>query len=157
MAKKADLSDKAKALLAKAEELGVLVCQVPIEYGPHKGESAQATLTGFNRHRIVGHLAPDIDEECKTFRAAYVREWSKGQKEKKADRQVLAQLGDGAEVVRYQRAGKLFIEKGDDRQLVLLDDAIKAVASDPEAEHFAGRPGGTIFDRKLAKAIEVGV
>lgn len=151
MAKKAkDLSDRAIALLDEAKALGVLVCEVPIKVGPKAGQSARGTLTGFNRHRVVGHLAPEIDEECKTFRAAYVREWTPRRAAVKADRQVLATLGDGAEVARYQKAGKLFIEKGEDRQLVKIDEAIKIVKADPESVHHEGRPGGSIFDRKMS-------
>jgi hypothetical protein len=79
-----------------------------------------------------------------------VRGWQAKQKAERSDRQILARLSDGAEVVRYQKAGKLFIEKGDDRQLVLLDAAVKVVKADKDAEIFTGRPGGGAFDRKVA-------
>lgn len=62
------------------------------------------------------------------------------------DRTVHAKTVRGTEVVRYDRAGKWFVEGVDGwRHRVSLADAVR-LATQPDAEVFLGRPGGGRFD-----------
>lgn len=139
-------------LVALAKEQKVLVCQIPIAHGPLKGQSAQGTRTGYTRHRMAGQKGDEICKPCRDFHAAYVKNWLGQKKVAEADRRVHARLGDGAQVVRYAKAGKWFLERGENRQVIKVDDAVKLVMTDHEAEHYSGVPGGEIFDRKIEKA-----
>ena len=70
-----------------------------------------------------------------------------------ADRTVHATLGDGWEVVRYDRAGKWYIEHpspGRKRRAVSVSDAAKFTTeamNRGEAKLYLRRPGGRTFDR----------
>lgn len=71
-----------------------------------------------------------------------------------ADRTVHATLEDGSEVVRYERAGKYYVEKaGEKPRHVTLGEAVRLAAL-PGTRAHVGRVGGTRFDaayRKVTK------
>lgn len=75
-----------------------------------------------------------------------------------SDRTVHA-FGDSAEVVRYEQAGKWFIEFkgwGIPCQQVKIDEAVRKAIwlwnKDNGSVNF-GRPGGSVFDRKVRAVI----
>lgn len=70
------------------------------------------------------------------------------------DRRVHARLVTGAEVVRYNRAGKWYLEyeDGKKRYRLTVGDAV-ALAVRPLSEVFYGLPGGEAFDRKVRAAL----
>lgn len=138
-------------LVARAAELGVLVCQIPIEHGEHQGESAQGTRTGYTRHRQAGQRGKEICEDCRAFHAAYVKTWLANKANATRDRRVHGKLGDGTEIVRYNKAGKWYLEKGENRQLVKVDDVVKTLLADHDSEHYAGVTGGASLDKKLER------
>lgn len=57
----------------------------------------------------------------------------------------------GVEVVRYDRSGKWWIELGDDRQRVTIDEAVAYVHL-TDAEVRFGVRGGAAFDRRVRAA-----
>ncbi len=62
------------------------------------------------------------------------------------DRTVHARTASGDEIVRYDRAGKWFVEFARfGRRQISLGEAV-ALAVEDGAEWFAGRPGGSRFD-----------
>ena len=61
------------------------------------------------------------------------------------DRRVHARLQDGSEVVRYDRAGKWWIEGSHGRRRVSIADAALAAAHEAVEFHF-DLPGGKLFD-----------
>ena len=61
------------------------------------------------------------------------------------DRTVHAVTRDGCEVVRYDRAGKWFIESPHARRALTLREAA-IVATESGAEASLGLPGGSRFD-----------
>lgn len=68
------------------------------------------------------------------------------------DRRVHATLGNGAEIVRYDRAGKWYYEHEPIgaqpvRRQLSLTEAVQFVGD--EDEWHDGLPGGTQFDRRL--------
>ena len=74
----------------------------------------------------------------------------------RGDRTVHAQ-GRGFEVVRYNRAGRWYVEGSKDRRQANLDQAVR------EAVHLAAsvggavrlrQPGGSAFDRQLRRHVE---
>lgn len=66
------------------------------------------------------------------------------------DRTVHAIAADGGEVVRYDRAGKWYLEYGDSaRRRELSLNAAASLARRPGAQMFTGRPGGRSFDAKV--------
>jgi hypothetical protein len=68
-----------------------------------------------------------------------------------ADRHVHIRLPDGREVVRYNRAGKWYMERpGGCRHHLKLADAA-SWAHHPGAEVFTGLPGGNAFDRMVQR------
>lgn len=134
-------------LAERAEAEGVLICQLPVVRGPSKGSpSAQGTPMGYTRHRAVG----DFCDPCREAHNAYVRQWLRAKRESESDRRVHAVLSDGTEVVRYDRAGKWYLEKGDVRQKVTLDAAARASLADAEAQVRLGISGGKAFDAKVS-------
>jgi hypothetical protein len=66
-----------------------------------------------------------------------------------ADRTVHARTAVGDEIVRYDRAGKWFIEYAGSRRQITLAEAV-GIATWPGATVFTGLPGGGAFDRKVA-------
>lgn len=69
-----------------------------------------------------------------------------------SDRSVHARLPDGAEVVRYDRAGMWYMERpGAPRTWLKLADAISWASVD-DAKVFYGLPGGSRFDRAVRRA-----
>jgi len=70
-----------------------------------------------------------------------------------SDRTVHARTSDGGEVVRYDRAGKWYVEwpgRMRPRRLVTLREAVElAVAGQP----LLGQAGGKSFDAKVRKAL----
>lgn len=68
------------------------------------------------------------------------------------DRTVHGFTADGGQVVRYERAGKWFIEYPDarPRRAVKLDDAVAAAV---EGTVIFGRPGGLTFDARARKGL----
>ena len=72
------------------------------------------------------------------------------------DHRVHIRLRDGREIVRYDRAGKWYIEHPapDNRRFWLkLADAV-SWAADPLAEVFLNLPGGVAFDRGVKRLRE---
>ncbi len=72
------------------------------------------------------------------------------------DRTVHAVLEDGRQVVRYDRAGKWYIEPlgypdTAKRRPVSLQEAV-AVAAQTRGTVYYGRPGGGLFDKRVATA-----
>jgi hypothetical protein len=68
-----------------------------------------------------------------------------------ADRTVHASYS-GMEIVRYDRAGKWYLEPTDptlQRRQVSIDQAVAAARLASEGNVFLGRPGGTAFDKKV--------
>jgi hypothetical protein len=68
-----------------------------------------------------------------------------------SDRHVHIRLRDGREVVRYDRAGKWYIEHPDGRRFWLKFAEAVSWANDPGAEVFTGLPGGSRFDRAVSR------
>ena len=72
------------------------------------------------------------------------------------DRTVHAR-GRGYEVVRYDRAGKWYVESVDgSRRAVTLDQAVREamdIKRAREGEVLIGQPGGSAFDRKLRRSL----
>lgn len=68
------------------------------------------------------------------------------------DRRVHAELGD-EQVVRYERAGKWYIESGDMRFGIPLNYAARRAVQLREKGGFVhlGIPGGSAFDRRVGK------
>lgn len=65
------------------------------------------------------------------------------------DRSVHARLADGSEVVRYDRAGKYFLESPDgSRERITLGKAVQHAftARDNDGRVFLDQPGGQSFD-----------
>lgn len=63
------------------------------------------------------------------------------------DRTVHATTGDGTEIVRYDRAGKWYLEQKDGtRRQVSVKEAAELVISDRSSRWFRGRMGGSRFD-----------
>lgn len=64
------------------------------------------------------------------------------------DRTVHGTTTDGAEIVRYERAGKWFVEPvdGGKRRGISLDEAAKLALS---GQVFLGRAGGLRFDARV--------
>lgn len=76
-----------------------------------------------------------------------------------SDRCVHAVLPDGREVVRYDRAGKWYIEGAKNCQRVNLRTAVRTATAAGTTVHL-GLPGGTTFDvgvRRLGVNIKAGV
>lgn len=77
-----------------------------------------------------------------------------------SDRTVHAQTPNGAEVVRYDRAGKWYFEHppvtGTKRTALTLAQAVSLAVEGYEAGGtvFPGRPGGSRFDEQYLKAAE---
>lgn len=69
------------------------------------------------------------------------------------DRTVHGKTADGGELVRYDRAGKLYVEYGDGRKRrnVKLSEAAQMLAA-KGAEPFFGRYGGKRIDAEVRKA-----
>ena len=69
-----------------------------------------------------------------------------------SDRTVHAKLANGDHIVRYNRAGKWYIEhaEGGRRALTVHEAAGHAARA---AEWFPGRPGGQSFDAKVRAAL----
>lgn len=67
------------------------------------------------------------------------------------DRTVHAISPAGAEIVRYDRAGKWFMEGSAHRQPMSLADAVDTALL-PGATVFLGRLGGKLFDARVKKA-----
>lgn len=60
-----------------------------------------------------------------------------------------------SEIVRYDRAGKWFVEAGPYRRSITLTEAVAFAAQDrPAVIWHEGRPGGGAFDAKVRKARE---
>ena len=70
-----------------------------------------------------------------------------------SDRTVHARLSDGSDIVRYERAGKWYIEYPArslmPRQQIGIETAVKLVKRDRGSRHFPNLPGGSAFDRKM--------
>lgn len=69
-----------------------------------------------------------------------------------SDRRVHIRLSDGREIVRYDRAGKWYIEyppRGDGARYALRFADAVSWASMPDAEVFTGLSGGGAFDRAV--------
>ena len=62
------------------------------------------------------------------------------------DRRVHAVLSDGGAVVRYDRAGKWFVEYPSGRRSVSVREAARLAAEHAETV-YTGLPGGRTFDR----------
>ena len=60
------------------------------------------------------------------------------------ERTVHGETPKGAEIVRYDVAGKWFFVMGNVRRQVKVREAAKAAAL---GKHYSGRPGGLVFDR----------
>jgi len=66
------------------------------------------------------------------------------------NRTVHALLTDGTEIVRYDRAGKWYVEQPDGyRRLLTLTEATQFVVH--RREWLPGRIGGSAFDRRMTK------
>lgn len=67
-----------------------------------------------------------------------------------SDRCVHARLPNGAEIVRYDRAGKWYIENPAEqwRRQITINEAAR-FAGYPHAEVFTGLSGGRLFDAKV--------
>lgn len=65
------------------------------------------------------------------------------------DRRVHAVLPDGSEIVRYERAGKWWVEKSVRRPVSLTEAVTLAVERD--AVVYSGKPGGGTFDARVRK------
>lgn len=71
-----------------------------------------------------------------------------------ADRTVLARFSqDGTEVVRYDRAGKYYLESPTERRRVNLLHAV-ARTMWGGGEVFLGKPGGSAFDREYRREVD---
>ena len=70
------------------------------------------------------------------------------------DRRVHADLADGSEVVRYERAGKWFREWPDSglfpTKPIALGEAV-ALACEPSAQVHLDVPGGRVFDARVRR------
>lgn len=68
------------------------------------------------------------------------------------DRRVHARTSDGAEIVRYDRAGKWYLEPTDGtrRRQLTLAEAID-LATQPDSTTFLRLPGGGAFDRAVRR------
>lgn len=64
------------------------------------------------------------------------------------DRTVHGKTADGGEIVRYDRAGKWYVEWPTNRYQVSLREAAR-LASMPGASAFLGRSGGLRFDAAM--------
>lgn len=68
------------------------------------------------------------------------------------DRRVHAEHPDGTQVVRYDKAGKWYVERaGDPRQAVTIAQAVRE-ALRPSMRVRLGVPGGATFDRLYSGA-----
>lgn len=66
-----------------------------------------------------------------------------------ADRSVHASHSDGTEVVRYDRAGKWYIERASDPRIAVgLRRAVREALRSGMSVYL-GLPGGTMFDSKI--------
>lgn len=70
------------------------------------------------------------------------------------DRQVHGVSANGGEIVRYDRAGKWYLENGRGRHRITLAGAV-SLATDPGADARLGLPGGTSFDAGVRRALDV--
>lgn len=68
------------------------------------------------------------------------------------DRRVHAVFQDGGEIVRYDRAGKWWYERGDYRRQLSLNEAVQFVSD--ESQWNRGVPGGRTFDSRVARKLE---
>jgi hypothetical protein len=65
------------------------------------------------------------------------------------DRKVHGRSRNGWDIVRYDRAGKWYLEReGEKRQSVKLEDAARLAAW---AHFYPGKPGGQAFDTRVRK------
>ena len=64
------------------------------------------------------------------------------------DRTVHGLTENGAEIVRYDRAGKWYIERAGFRQPVTVAKAAEKAA---EGRHYERRPGGKAFDAQVRR------
>lgn len=71
-----------------------------------------------------------------------------------SDRKVHAKLAGDAVIVRYERAGKWWYEKGEDRFSQSIETAVQFV-SNPQ-QWMEGVPGGSVFDRKIRAKFAIG-
>lgn len=62
------------------------------------------------------------------------------------DRTVHATRADGAEVARYDRAGKYYLEHPDGRRYPLTLETATSIAADPTSRWHERKPGGMRFD-----------
>lgn len=69
------------------------------------------------------------------------------------DRTVHGLMKDGSAIVRYDRAGKWFIEGYDQRAPITIGEAVE-LATERGAQVFLGRPGGKSFDARVRRAQE---
>lgn len=67
-----------------------------------------------------------------------------------SDRTVHAVANDGREVVRYNRAGKWYVEGVVRRHSIVLWEAV-LLAAHPDATWYEGRVGGSRFDAEVRK------
>ena len=65
-----------------------------------------------------------------------------------ADRTVHGLTEDGAESVRYDRAGKWYIERAGFRHPVTVAEAAQKAA---EGRHYGRLPGGQVFDAQVRR------
>jgi hypothetical protein len=73
-----------------------------------------------------------------------------------SDRTVHARLSDGREVVRYDRAGKWWVEiVGGPRRSITVGEAIDLACVPGETQVFLGRAGGGSFDAAVEKRLLV--
>lgn len=68
------------------------------------------------------------------------------------DRRVHATLPDGREVVRYDRAGKWYVEGPGKRKLITFGEAVDLALTVDSVIH-AGRVGGSRFDAVVGRAL----
>lgn len=66
-----------------------------------------------------------------------------------SDRQVHARLASGSEVVRYNRAGKWYLEHLDGSRCRLTLAEAVGYALRPDSARYWNRPGGQSFDARL--------
>jgi hypothetical protein len=68
------------------------------------------------------------------------------------DRTVHAITADGHRIVRYDRAGKWYVEEEFGARRISLAEAVDMAARRGSAV-FLGKPGGSAFDHEVTKAI----
>lgn len=74
-----------------------------------------------------------------------------------SDRTAHAICEDGREIVRYDRAGKWYIEPREgERRLVTLAEAVDVAAEAHvgRGQIFYGRPGGGLFDKRARAKVD---